>query len=338
MICTRTLSSMDMPLPLDISTGTSVTIGNFDGVHLGHQALLELTRKRAEEAGTLPVAITFDPHPLEVLTPHAPPRLTSTQTRLALLEKSGMALVVLIAFTPDLAAMSPEAFVHRILQDNLHMRELFLGYDFTLGKGRAGTPEVLAELGEREGFAVERLEALSVDGDVVSSTRIRELLRQGDVWEASALLGRLYTVRGEIIHGQNRGGRLLGFPTANLAPTTTMLPKPGVYATLAVPSNSVGNGLPTINSIADMTHAHAAVTNIGYNPTFGPGALTIETHLLDFNQDLYGKQLEVAFVERLRGEVSFTGPEALMAQIQKDTERARAILNQGRSSDHSSAR
>ncbi len=319
---------MDMPFPLDIGAGTSVTIGNFDGVHLGHQALLALTHDRALEAGTLPVAITFDPHPLEVLTPHAPPRLTSTQTRLALLEDSGMALVVLIAFTAELAAMSPEAFVRRVLQDNLHMRELFLGYDFTLGKGRTGTPEVLAQLGKREGFAVERLDALSIDGDVVSSTRIRELLRQGDVWEASALLGRPYSVRGEIVHGKNRGGRLLGFPTANLAPVTTMLPKPGVYATLAAPSNSVGNGLPAIRTLSDREHAHAAVTNIGYNPTFGPGALTIETHLLDFDQDLYGKQLEVAFVERLRGEVSFTGPEALMAQIRKDTEQARAILNQ----------
>lgn len=148
MICTRTLSSMDMPLPLDISAGTSVTIGNFDGVHLGHQALLALTRNRAEAAGTLPIAITFDPHPLEVLTPHAPPRLTTTQSRLALLDASGMALVILIAFTPEVAAMAPETFVRRVLLDNLNMRELFLGYDFTLGKGRAGTPEVLAELGK----------------------------------------------------------------------------------------------------------------------------------------------------------------------------------------------
>lgn len=329
MICTRTLSSMDMPLPLDISAGTSVTIGNFDGVHLGHQALLALTRNRAEAAGTLPIAITFDPHPLEVLTPHAPPRLTTTQSRLALLDASGMALIILIAFTPEVAAMAPETFVRRVLLDNLNMRELFLGYDFTLGKGRAGTPEVLAELGQSQGFAVERLDALSVDGDVVSSTRIRDLLRQGDVWEASALLGRLYSVRGEVIHGQNRGGRLLGFPTANLAPVTTMLPKPGVYATLATPSNGLGSGLPAIRDPND-PDIHAAVTNIGYNPTFGPGGLTIETHLLDFDADLYGKQLEVAFVERLRGEVSFTGPEALVAQIRKDTEQAQNILTNAR--------
>ena len=136
MICTRTFDSLDLPLPLDVSAGTSVTIGNFDGVHLGHQALLQLTRERAATSGTLPVAITFDPHPLEVLTPHAPPRLMTTAGRLKLLDASGMALVMLIRFTPELAATPPELFVKRALLQNLNMRELLLGYDFTLGKGR----------------------------------------------------------------------------------------------------------------------------------------------------------------------------------------------------------
>ena len=163
--------------------------------------------------------------------------------------------------------------------------------------------------------------------EVVSSTRIRELLHQGQVWEASSLLGRLYSVQGEVIHGKNRGGRLLGFPTANLAPTPTMLPKPGVYVTLATPSESAGNGLPFVLDPAHPTsNTYPAVTNIGYNPTFGPGALTVETHLLDFDADLYGKHLEVAFVERLRGEVTFTGPDSLVAQIKKDADQARKIL------------
>ncbi|MEG1610572.1 MAG: bifunctional riboflavin kinase/FAD synthetase [Bilophila sp.] len=327
MIVTRTPDSFDQPLPLDIRCGTSVTIGNFDGVHLGHQALLELTRTHAIAGGTLPVAVTFDPHPLEVLTPHAPPRLTTTRERLALLDAAGMALVVLLTFTRELAAMPPDLFVRRILLDGLNMRQLFLGYDFSLGKGRAGTPEVLARLGEHEGFQVDQLPALSVHEDVVSSTRIRELLRLGQVWEASALLGRPYSVRGEVIHGQNRGGRLLGFPTANLAPSPIMLPKPGVYVTLATPSEGQGTGLPAVLSSASCSaNTFPAVTNIGHNPTFGPGALTIETHLLDFDQDLYGKQLDVAFVERLRGEISFTGPDMLVAQIRKDTAKARAVL------------
>ena len=171
------------------------------------------------------------------------------------------------------------------------------------------------------------MDALSVHDEVVSSTRIRELLHQGQVWEASSLLGRLYSVQGEVIHGKNRGGRLLGFPTANLAPTPTMLPKPGVYVTLATPSESAGSGLPFVLDPAHPTpNTYPAVTNIGYNPTFGPGALTVETHLLDFDADLYGKHLEVAFVERRRGEVTFTGPDSLVAQIKKDAEQARKIL------------
>ena len=148
MIITRNPDALDLPLPLDLSQGTSVTVGNFDGVHLGHQALLAMTCERAAATGTLPVAMTFNPHPLEVLTPYAPPRLTTPQARLALLEASGMALVMLVVFTPEFAAMSPETFVRRILLGTLNMRELLLGYDFTLGKGRAGTPEVLAQLGK----------------------------------------------------------------------------------------------------------------------------------------------------------------------------------------------
>lgn len=327
MIVTRTPDSVDQPLPLDVCSGTSVTIGNFDGVHLGHQALLNLTRSRATAKGTKCIAVTFDPHPLEVLTPHAPPRLTSTRSRLALLEAAGMDLVFLITFTKELAAMAPDVFVRRVLLDDLNMKELFLGYDFSLGKGRSGTPEVLRKLSKTEEFTIEQLPAFSVHEEVVSSTRIRELLHQGLVWEASTLLGRLYSVREEVIHGMQRGGPLLGYPTANLAPVNTMLPKPGVYATLAAVFESTGNGLPAIIDPSKLPPAtYHAVTNIGHNPTFGPGGLTVETHLLDFDQDIYGKQLEVAFVERLRGEITFTGADALIAQIHKDAEQARKIL------------
>lgn len=327
MIVTRTPDSIDQPLPLDTCSGTSVTIGNFDGVHLGHQALLQLTRSRASAKGTTAIAVTFDPHPLEILTPHAPPRLTTTRSRLALLEAAGMDLVLLITFTKELAAMSPEFFVRRILLDDLNMKELFLGYDFSLGKGRSGTPDVLRELGKTAGFIIEQLPAFSVHEEVVSSTRVRELLHQGLVWEASTLLGRLYSIKEEVIHGMKRGGALLGYPTANLAPVNTMLPKPGVYATLAAVFESAGNGLPAISDPAKLpSNTYHAVTNIGYNPTFGPGVLSVETHLLDFNQDIYGKQLEIAFIERLRGEITFTGPDALITQIQQDAEQARKIL------------
>ena len=324
MLISRTLSSLNTPLPLDIGQGTAITIGNFDGVHMGHHALLSLTRKRAAETGTLPVAITFDPHPMEVLTPNAPPRLTSCQSRMAMLEAAGMDLVIKIEFTKEVAGMDPEAFV-RVLLDRLNMKELLLGYDFTLGKGRTGTPEVLKGIGLREGFAVEQLAAFNIHDCTVSSTRIRNLLLEGNVREAGIMLGRLHYLQGEIIHGQNRGGRLLGYPTANLAPSEIMLPKPGVYATLATPFPGQPSPLPKTVQYPQ-TGTWPAVTNVGYNPTFGPGALTIETHLLDFSGNIYGQQLEVAFVERLRGEVTFSGPDALVAQINKDAEKARNIL------------
>lgn len=343
MIIRRTPESLDLPIPLNLDAGSCVTIGNFDGVHLGHQALLALTRERAAQRKSPAAVVTFEPHPLEVLTPHAPPRLSTTEERLALLEAAGMDMVLLVKFTPELAAMTPEVFVRRLLTDTLNMRELFLGYDFSLGRERAGTPERLAEIGRQEGFSVDRLEALSVGEVVVSSTRIRELLRVGKPWEASALLGRLYSVRGEIIHGQKRG-RLLGFPTANLAPGEVMLPKPGVYATLASlpgpspsllpvlkdvprPANAAKGGKDdaarkATASFRDTGITWPAVTNIGHNPTFGPMGLSVETHLLGFQGDVYGEQMEVAFVERLRDEITFTGPDALMAQIQKDVKDA----------------
>lgn len=254
-----------------------------------------------------------------------------------------MDVVLLVTFTPELASMSPEVFVRRLLAGTLNMRGLFLGHDFSLGRGRAGTPERLAEIGLAEHFSVDKMAAFSVGDTVVSSSRIRELLRAGRPWDASALLGRLYAVRGEIIHGHQRG-RLLGFPTANLAPGEVMLPKPGVYATLAsLPGPAplpVLTELPRPRAAApggkrakrnapsfrDTGMTWPAVTNIGHNPTFGPMGLIVETHLLGFTGDIYGEQLEVAFVERLRDEITFTGPDALMAQIAKDTKDAERLF------------
>ncbi len=324
-------------------TETCVTIGNFDGVHCGHQALLELTRLSACQSNRKAAAITFAPHPLEVLTSHAPPRLGSTSTRLELLEKAGMDLVVLLRFTPELAAMTPEHFVCRILLDGLHMRDLFLGHDFCLGRNRAGTPEHLTEMGKVRGFTVTQMPAFSMNGTIVSSTRIRELLQDGDVQEAALLLGRLYSIRGQIVYGCQRG-RILGFPTANLVPDTVMLPKSGVYATLvglrgttlpewpaAVISNIVHRPEAVRSASLDGKKHSAeqiwpAVTNVGYNPTFGGSPLRIETHLFDFSGDLYGTQLEIAFVQRLRDEMRFPDSEALKAQICRDRQQAAQLL------------
>lgn len=340
MIINRTPESLDIPIPVNLDKGTYVTIGNFDGVHLGHKALLERTKANAIKNDAIAVAVTFDPHPLEVLTPHAPPRLCTTATRLALLEAMGMDIVLLLSFTPELAAMSPEAFVRRLLLNTLHMRGLFLGHDFSLGRNRSGTPERLMEIGIKEGFTVDKMSAFTVDDIVVSSTRIRQILRDGQPWLAESMLGRPHAVRGEIIHGQERG-RLLGFSTANLAPGEVMLPKAGVYATFAsLPYTTsplpILTGLPIVEQSSQTRKKKIlkplekktwrAVTNVGHNPTFGPNALSVETHLLDFSGDIYGQQLEVAFVERLRDEITFTGPEALVAQIAKDIKSAEKLF------------
>ena len=325
MIVSRSLSSLAAALPLVLDEGCCVSIGNFDGVHKGHQALLALARARAEKRRLPVVTVT-----LEVLTPQRPPRLLPAADRAALLEAAGADLVLLLEFTPEMAAMPPEVFVRRILLERLGMRELFMGYDFTLGKGRTGTPEVLSRLGDACGFEVHRLEALSVDGEVVSSTRIREYVRQGDVWKAAGMLGRLHAARGLVVHGRHRGTGM-GFPTANLGPVETLLPKPGVYAPLATlaEDSATGAGLPPPGlsmQRPESGRVFPAVTNIGHNPTFGPAALSVETHILDLHRDLYGQPLEVAFLERLRGEVTFTGPEALAAQIRKDTGEARTLF------------
>ena len=331
MILTRSSLTLSLPPALDLSAGTHVTIGNFDGVHLGHQALLARTRERAAREGCPAVAVTFEPHPLEVLTPHAPPRLTTTPARLALLEAAGMDLVLLVRFTREFAAMTPEAFVRRLLLDGLRMRRLSLGHDFSLGRGRSGTPERLAAIGRSSGFSVHTLAPFTINGATVSSTRVRELLLAGRPREAAALLGRPHAVRGEVVHGLQRGGTL-GVPTANLTESGVMLPRPGVYATLA--------SLPPASSHLPALHAPLgseaactasgtvwpAVTNIGHNPTFGPAGLSVETHLLGFSGDLYGRQLEVAFVERLRDEVAFSGPDELVAQIAADVRKAEQVL------------
>lgn len=307
--------------------GTCVSIGNFDGVHLGHQALLALAKKQAK--GMPVVALTFDPHPLAVLSGTPLPRLTDTPTRSALLEAAGAELVVALEFTPELAAMSPEFFVEHLLVRRLRVKHLVLGYDFSLGKGRAGTPAVLCALGQVHGFAVHQMEALTVHGQTVSSTQIRENLASGATDLAAVKLGRWHSVRGTVIHGQKRGGDLLGFPTANLAPSALLLPQPGVYASLAAlpPDGATQLPPPSLAPLQeDGYQVFAAVTNIGTNPTFGPGMLSVETHLLGVQRNLYGLPLEVAFVQRLRGEKPFAGPAALAAQIQQDIVAARQCL------------
>ncbi|SNR59738.1 riboflavin kinase / FMN adenylyltransferase [Humidesulfovibrio mexicanus] len=307
MIAARTLDELR-----DTITGSCVTIGNFDGVHLGHQRLIARTCAKARARGLVSVVVTFDPHPMTVLMQHkTPPFLTSTSQRLRHLERQGPNVALVLEFTREMASLEPEEFVQRYLLDGLSMRELVIGYDYAMGKGRRGDHDFLAKLGQEIGFGVERLDPVIVGGAVVSSTRIRDLIQSGNVWDARPLLGRFFEVEGEVVDGMKRGAATLGFPTANLKLEGTLLPRPGVYAVWAELDGEI----------------HQAVANVGDNPTFGDTGLTLEAHVLDFNRRIYGERLRLHFVQRLRGERKFESIAALKNRIADDVRLGRVILD-----------
>lgn len=285
-----------------------VAIGNFDGVHLGHQRLLDLTRERAEQTGGTAVVLTFDPHPAKLLAPTlAPPLLATAERKAELIAARGIDLLVIEPFTPELAALEAESFVHAKLIHGLGTREVVVGYDFTYGRGRKGNATSLAAT---PGLTVHVVPQVTVGGLVASSTKIREFVLEGNVAGARLLLGRDYDVYGTVVRGAGRG-RTIGVPTANVAVKNELLPRPGVYA-----ARVAVEGGPW----------HAAALNLGTNPTFDGTALSLEAHLLDFDGDLYGRAVRVAFVARLRGEERFPSVDALVAQIRVDVARARAAL------------
>ena len=288
------------------------TIGNFDGVHLGHQKLIARVRDRARILKISSVVITFDPHPLRVLVDKkTPPFITLTEQKLELISKLEVDYVLCIKFTKDLAALKPEEFVQKYLVNGLKLKELIIGYDYAFGKGRRGNFELLNKLGEKFGFAVEQLSPVMVDGAIVSSTRIRDMVQAGMVWEARKLLGRFYRVQGKVITGQKRGGPLLGFPTANICLKDELFPKTGVYAVW----------------VEVLGQVYPGVANIGYNPTFGNDYLSVEAHILNFKQNIYGQDIRVHFVQRLRSEKKFSGLDELKKQIQADIELGQKILS-----------
>jgi len=291
----------------------ALTLGNFDGAHLGHQAIIRTAVARAHERGAEAVALTFEPHPVAVLAPeHAPPMIQTLHDRLSSLRELGIDVTVLQRFTLAFAALEPEAFVRDFLVRHVALQRIVVGYNVNFGRGRAGTAETLRTLGPRLGFTVDVIGPVTVPGgtDHVSSTRLRELIGAGDMRGAARLLGRPWAVRGRVVLGDRRG-RTLGFPTANLQVRTgLLLPPDGVYAVAVV---------------VDDRH-HAGVLNIGMRPTFGGRRRTVEVHLLDFSGDLYGRWVVVGAIERLRGEAVFSGPEALRAAISADVARARHVL------------
>lgn len=285
-----------------------VAIGNFDGVHLGHRKVLEQARAIGEARGLRCVVLTFDPHPRQVLGGHAPPSLTTLADRVELLEAC-VDEVVVEPFTPAFAAWSPTQFAEDLLVGRLRARAVVVGENFRFGQKRAGDFSVLRALGERLGFEAVAAHVAGDDRGPYSSTRIRRALEEGNVADATHVLGRRYVLTGVVERGDALG-RTIGFPTANLGGIGEMLPKHGVYAVFV---DVDGQRLP-------------GAMNVGVRPTVGGVSLRVEVHLLDFAGDLYGKKLRVALVERVRDEAKFDGLDALKAQIGRDVDHARRIL------------
>ena len=295
----------------DALRGAHVAIGNFDGMHRGHQAVLGATLDRAHAAGRPALALTFEPHPRSFFAPDKPVfRLTPPAAKARLAAALGLDGLVVAPFDAALAGLTAEDFVARVLVDGLGLADATVGWDFHFGKGRSGSPAFLSEAGRRHGFGVDVVEPhTSEDGALVSSSRIRAALERGDLAEAAGLLGYRWFVEGTIVGGDRRG-RDLGFPTANMRPTDDCRLRHGVYAVLF--------------TVDGVTRLGAA--NWGRRPQFDNGAPVLETHLLDFSGDLYGKTADVTFVSFLRPEAKFSSVDGLVAQMRLDCAEARAVL------------
>ncbi|HTE51464.1 MAG TPA: bifunctional riboflavin kinase/FAD synthetase [Kofleriaceae bacterium] len=300
----------------------AVAIGNFDGVHRGHLALLERARARASAMNGEAVALTFEPHPAMVLAPHLAPRLlTTTRRKLELLAEAGIDACVVEPFDRDLAGLPPDQFARVVLADAIGARRVVVGFDFTFGHKRGGTTATLRELGRDLGFEVDVVDAFTVDGLVASSTRARSFVSEGNMAGARLLLGRDFEVCGQVVRGAGRG-RGLGIPTANVAAETPLLPASGIYAVWLQELE------PATGEVGDVAGPRlAGAASLGTNPTFdSAGELTLEVHILDFDGDLYDRRVRVSFVERLRGERRFPGAAELLDQIGRDIADTRRVL------------
>jgi riboflavin kinase/FMN adenylyltransferase len=296
-----------------------LTVGNFDGLHVGHRRIIATVTGRARAFEGEAAVYTFEPHPRKVLQPERAPRLLTTlEQKLELFEAVGVDVAIIEPFDLEFAQLPAERFVREVLFERIAPLEVYVGYDFRYGRDREGSMRTLTELGPHLGFAVTIVPEVKLGSRDVNSTRIRELLEQGNVADAALLLGRPYTVRGRVVLGQRRG-RTLGFPTLNLAPENEVLPQAGVYACLV---RFLDAGTPPAGEL------HHAVTNVGRRPTFGDVDQPLpEAHLLDFSADVYGRRAEIAFVEHLRAEQRFESVDALRAQIALDVVAARTRLS-----------
>lgn len=286
-----------------------LALGNFDGVHVGHQAIFQQVVQQAKAIGGTSMVFTFDPHPLRVLAADkAPPLLTTCEQKLRLIAALGVAVGLRIPFTEAFARQEPLDFIRDVLCRQIGAHALVVGYDFRFGHRRAGTVALLQEQAVAYGYQVTVVEAIRQTGMVVSSSNIRQLLQQGQVEEAARLLGRFYAIEGQVVQGFRRGAQL-GFPTANVQPVNEVIPHTGVYAV----------------RVEWEGRAYAGVANVGYNPTFANPVLSVEAHLFDFAADLYGATVSVEFLKQIRAERRFASVAELAAQIARDVTKARAI-------------
>ncbi len=288
-----------------------LALGNFDGLHRGHMKIIERVRRRASERGATAVAMTFEPHPPQVLRPDkAPPLLMTYPQRLEALSRAGMDGVAVVRFTPELSQWEPERFVETVLAEWMGVSDVWVGANFLFGRARSGNFSLLRTLGGQLGFRAEKIDPVRYKEFVVSSTRIRRLISEGRVDEAGTLLGHHYFIDGTVVRGDGRG-RQIGFPTANLETENRLLPPNGVYATLVAVDDLI----------------HSSITNIGTRPTIAADLpTTVETHLFDLEPDLYGVDLRLIFVQRIRDERRFDGIESLRKQIGADCRQARTLF------------
>lgn len=307
-----------------------VTIGNFDGVHIGHQKIFKRVVEKAREINGTPVAITFDPHPVRVLTPERGMKMITTfQDKANLISNTGIKTLICINFDREFSNINPEDFIRDVLVNKLKIRWVIVGHNYAFGKGKKGTPVLLRRRGRKYGFNVSVVRYAKVYDDIVSSSRIRSLILRGRVCEASKMLGRAYHIEGNVIKGAGRGASVLGVPTANISPVNELIPKEGVYAVRVSfrkqkteKKESLTSNICTLSS-----EIYDGVANIGKNPTFGAMQMSYEVHIFDFKRNLLSEKIRIHFIDRIRDEKKFSEITELQDQIKKDMQKARQILS-----------
>jgi riboflavin kinase/FMN adenylyltransferase len=337
----QVFESLDIPMKF---TNPVLTIGNYDGVHIGHRTIIEIVKGKAREIGGTPMLMTFHPHPLHVLRPDKElPSITPVEEKKRLIEEAGVEVLIIVPFNQEFSQITPEAYVKDILVGKLGIRGLVVGYDFRFGKGGRGDIEGMKKYAEAYGFFLEVVNAVTIGGEKVGSNKIRKLLQSGEVDKANLLLGRPYMISGAVVHGEGRG-RAFGFPTINMKTDFDLVPPNGVYISEVdfqgnLPSEHgeregeagyplAGGALPQEGATrAPLTAIGGerlqSVTNIGYNPTFGGQERSIETFILDYGRDLYGENVRLFFHVKLREEIRFENVEELRKQIERDVSAAR---------------